>query len=836
MTPQARDLRLADHARSGRAAPHARRNSPARASRISRSRRRRTGSTSTGSTACASRPAASPISAAIISTIIRASRPISPPSCRLFESLVADGGAAVIDVDHEHSRRGGRGGEAARPEAPHRRPQRRRHPARRHRDRRLRPDADASSTPASAIKCGCRWSARFRSRTRWSRPGLAIATGGDAGSRCSRRSTSLKGAKGRLDLVGERNGAPIFVDYAHKPDALAKALEALRPYVKRKLVVVFGAGGDRDKGKRPLMGAIAAEKRRPRHRHRRQSAQRKSGRDPRRDPRRRARRANVREIGDRREAIRSAVAALAARRRAADRRQGPRNRPDRRRPDAAVQRPRGGRGGAAGEGGMSAPAVDRRGDGGGDGRASAQGALPPSVPGLSIDTRTIAPGEAFFAHQGRRPRRPRIRRGGAEGRRRARGRRRGQARRVCRRMRRCWSCRDVLEALIALARAARARSHGQGHRRHRLGRQDRHQGGAAARAVERRRDPCLGRLLQQPLGRAAVAGALPGERALRRARNGHEPRRRDRAADQAGAPACRDHHHGRAGASRILPLGRGHRRRQGGDLSGHRAGRRRGHQSRQSAIRALAEAAPRRRTSAASSRSASTPRPTRGCSSSRCSRIRSTVQARILGADVTYKLGAPGRHVVLNSLAVLAAASLAGADLALAALALAELKPPTAAAASGIALDLPGGEALLIDESYNANPASMRGGAGAARPGAGRAARPAHRGARRHAGTRAARRGAASRPGRIRRGQFGRSRVLRRPADRELLGGPSLRAPGRLCRDSRGARSRGARRDARGRCGHGQGLARLEDGPDRQGADPPVLCRKARREAVSAQG
>jgi UDP-N-acetylmuramoyl-L-alanyl-D-glutamate--2,6-diaminopimelate ligase len=59
--------------------------------------------------------------------------------------------------------------------------------------------------------------------------------------------------------VGDRNGAPIFVDYAHKPDALAKALQALRPYAKRRLVVVFGAGGDRDAGKRPLMGAIAAE-------------------------------------------------------------------------------------------------------------------------------------------------------------------------------------------------------------------------------------------------------------------------------------------------------------------------------------------------------------------------------------------------------------------------------------------------------------------------------------------------------------------------------------------------------------------------------------------------
>jgi UDP-N-acetylmuramoyl-L-alanyl-D-glutamate--2,6-diaminopimelate ligase len=71
---------------------------------------------------------------------------------------------------------------------------------------------------------------------------------------------TLKGAKGRLDFVGETDGAPIFVDYAHKPDALAKALEALRPYASGRLVVVFGAGGDRDAGKRPMMGEIAAAK------------------------------------------------------------------------------------------------------------------------------------------------------------------------------------------------------------------------------------------------------------------------------------------------------------------------------------------------------------------------------------------------------------------------------------------------------------------------------------------------------------------------------------------------------------------------------------------------
>jgi UDP-N-acetylmuramoyl-tripeptide--D-alanyl-D-alanine ligase len=85
----------------------------------------------------------------------------------------------------------------------------------------------------------------------------------------------------------------------------------------------------------------------------------------------------------------------------------------------------------------------------------------------------------------------------------------------------------------------------------------------------------------------------------------------------------------------------------------------------------------------------------------------STAVARILGTEVTYKLGAPGRHLVLNSLAVLAAVSLVGADLALAALKLADLRPAIGRG-SRLTLDLPGGKVLLLDESYNANPASMR--------------------------------------------------------------------------------------------------------------------------------
>ena len=84
----------------------------------------------------------------------------------------------------------------------------------------------------------------------------------------------------------------------------------------------------------------------------------------------------------------------------------------------------------------------------------------------------------------------------------------------------------------------------------------------------------------------------------------------------------------------------------------------------------------------------------------------STVQANILGTELTYKIGAPGRHLVQNSLAVLAASELVGADLALAALALSEFKP-TSGRGVLIEVDLPGGKALVIDDSYNANPASV---------------------------------------------------------------------------------------------------------------------------------
>jgi UDP-N-acetylmuramoyl-L-alanyl-D-glutamate--2,6-diaminopimelate ligase len=87
--------------------------------------------------------------------------------------------------------------------------------------------------------------------------GLAIAAGEDAGAVIDALS-KLQGARGRLERAGTKgNGAEVYVDYAHTPDGLETVLKALRPHTQGKLVCVFGCGGDRDRGKRPQMGAIA---------------------------------------------------------------------------------------------------------------------------------------------------------------------------------------------------------------------------------------------------------------------------------------------------------------------------------------------------------------------------------------------------------------------------------------------------------------------------------------------------------------------------------------------------------------------------------------------------
>jgi UDP-N-acetylmuramoyl-L-alanyl-D-glutamate--2,6-diaminopimelate ligase len=88
---------------------------------------------------------------------------------------------------------------------------------------------------------------------------LCMATGSDE-RRIVNALSSLEGVPGRLEKVGEIRSAPVLVDYAHKPDALATVLTMLRPYATGRLICVFGCGGDRDPGKRPMMGKIAVER------------------------------------------------------------------------------------------------------------------------------------------------------------------------------------------------------------------------------------------------------------------------------------------------------------------------------------------------------------------------------------------------------------------------------------------------------------------------------------------------------------------------------------------------------------------------------------------------
>ncbi|MEZ5870671.1 MAG: UDP-N-acetylmuramoyl-L-alanyl-D-glutamate--2,6-diaminopimelate ligase [Nitratireductor sp.] len=88
--------------------------------------------------------------------------------------------------------------------------------------------------------------------------GLAIATGTPAAV-AMKALEKLEGAPGRLELAGRTGqGSPVYVDYAHKPEALENVLQSLRPFTTGKLMVVFGCGGDRDPGKRPIMGGIAS--------------------------------------------------------------------------------------------------------------------------------------------------------------------------------------------------------------------------------------------------------------------------------------------------------------------------------------------------------------------------------------------------------------------------------------------------------------------------------------------------------------------------------------------------------------------------------------------------
>jgi len=176
---------------------------------------------------------------------------------RLFQALLPEGAVAVVNADAPEAPRildiarerrlrflsFGSAGEALRLVAAERRPG----------GTRLVVEAGGEAHEVALPLVGS-----FQVANALAAAGLAVATG-VAPAAALRALSSLKGASGRLEHVGDHaSGAPVFVDYAHTPEALENVITALRPHVARRLVVIIGAGGDRDAGKRPLMGEAAS--------------------------------------------------------------------------------------------------------------------------------------------------------------------------------------------------------------------------------------------------------------------------------------------------------------------------------------------------------------------------------------------------------------------------------------------------------------------------------------------------------------------------------------------------------------------------------------------------
>ncbi len=176
---------------------------------------------------------------------------------RLFSEVVADGGVAVVNSDADHAdafiaaarKRGltlltvGETGDSLKLTS-----------------RQSKGDAQALVIlhEGHTYKVLLPLAGAFQASNALVAAGLAIGLGDDA-EKVFAALGRLKGAPGRMEKVAfSLAGAPIYVDYAHTPDSLEKVLKALRPHTAGKLHVMFGCGGDRDKGKRPLMGQIAA--------------------------------------------------------------------------------------------------------------------------------------------------------------------------------------------------------------------------------------------------------------------------------------------------------------------------------------------------------------------------------------------------------------------------------------------------------------------------------------------------------------------------------------------------------------------------------------------------
>jgi UDP-N-acetylmuramoyl-L-alanyl-D-glutamate--2,6-diaminopimelate ligase len=227
---------------------------------------------------------------------------------RLFSELMAPGGAAVLNADseafepfREAARAGGhriidyglKAGEI--------------------RLERLRPHGHGIDLTFSAFgtryQCALDLIGGFQAMNALAAFGLVTACGEDA-SEAAAALEILKGASGRMEQAGVSHaGAAIYVDYAHTPDALRTVLEAVRPHTGKNLCVVFGCGGDRDAGKRPMMGEVV---------HRLADRAIVTDDNPRGEDAGAIRRAvlkgcpEAREIGDRAQAIAAAIEELEA--------------------------------------------------------------------------------------------------------------------------------------------------------------------------------------------------------------------------------------------------------------------------------------------------------------------------------------------------------------------------------------------------------------------------------------------------------------------------------------------------------------------------------------------
>ncbi|WP_075217157.1 UDP-N-acetylmuramoylalanyl-D-glutamyl-2,6-diaminopimelate--D-alanyl-D-alanine ligase [Mongoliimonas terrestris] len=511
----------------------------------------------------------------------------------------------------------------------------------------------------------------------------------------------IKGAVGRLELVAYApSGAPIFVDYSHTPAALETALETLRPYVDGKLVVAFGAGGDRDKGKRPEMGA-AAERLADVAIVTDDNPRSEDPADIRRDVLAGA--PSALEIGDRAEAIRHGIGLLG---------------------DGDVFLVAG-KGHETGQivGGTVLPFSDheaiRAALPAGPAEENALwpkseflealggemiGALTVPINGVSIDSRTVEPGDAFFAIAGDR----------------FDGHdfveealRRGAAVAVVSDERALTYpteavpllvVDDVLDGLRRLAAAARARSD------------------ARIVAVT----GSVGKTSTKEALRFALGADGPVHASVA-SFNNHwgvplTLSRLSRTARYGVFEIGMNH------AGEITPLTRlvrphvaivttvaavhlehfdtveGIARAKAEIVEGLEPGGT-AVLNRDNPHFPLIEAAARAHGAAVIGFGADAAAEARLI---KCMlhEVCSTVTADILGEEITYKIGAPGRHLVDNSLAVLAAAKLVGADLVRAGLALQRLEQPKGRGKRH-RLRTAGGTAVLIDESYNANPTSV---------------------------------------------------------------------------------------------------------------------------------